>query len=89
MPLVGSCSLAIGAVFHLGQHSRAGGASLPKQKLQWSVVSTSVDGIPHCGFSNKGVEAVVKVRMYACEHLVNQIRANNEIDSILERCENV
>jgi hypothetical protein len=47
MPLVGSCSLAISAACHPGQHGEAGDASLSKQKLQWGVIRTRVDGIGH------------------------------------------
>lgn len=63
--LVGSCSLAISAACHPGQYSADGNASLSEQKLQWGVVSTTVDGIGHCAFSSREVEPVVKGRMYA------------------------
>ena len=64
MPLAGSCSLAISAACHPEQHSGSVHGVLSEQKLQWGVVSTSVDGIGHCAFSSKEVEPLVKGQMY-------------------------
>jgi hypothetical protein len=64
MPLAGSCSLAISAACHPGQHLKEG-IVFSEQELQWGVVSTSVDGVGHCAFSSKEVESLIKGRTYA------------------------
>jgi hypothetical protein len=64
MPLAGSCSLAISAACHPVQDPEDANTLLSKQKLQWGVVSTSVDEIGHCAFSNKEVGTLVKGRTY-------------------------
>lgn len=64
MPLAGSCSLAIGAACHLDQQVGAGDEVMSEQKLQWGVVSTSMDGIGHCAFSSDEVGPLTKGRMY-------------------------
>jgi hypothetical protein len=64
MPLAGSCSLAISAACHPGQHTEED-IVLSEQELRWGVVSTSVDGVGHCAFSSKEVGPLVKGRTYA------------------------
>jgi hypothetical protein len=65
MPLAGSSSLAISAACHPEKHYETGDTVLSEQKLQWGVVSTSLDGIGHCAFTNKDVGPLVKGCMYA------------------------
>jgi hypothetical protein len=65
IPLAGSCSLAISAACHPEQAAGAGDSLLSEQKVQWGVVSTSLDGIGHCAFSSAEVGPLVKGRMYA------------------------
>ena len=65
MPLAGSCSLAISAACHPEQGAGVGDCVLSEQKVQWGVVSTSLDGIGHCAFSSAEVGPLVKGRMYA------------------------
>lgn len=65
MPLAGSCSLAISAACHPEERSGADDGLLSEQKLQWGVVSISVDGIGHCAFSSREVGPLVKGQMYA------------------------
>ena len=65
MPLAGSCSLAISAACHPEQRAGVGDCVLSEQKVQWGVVSTSLDGIGHCAFSSAEVGPLVKGRMYA------------------------
>jgi hypothetical protein len=64
MPLAGSCSLAISAACHPGQHLEDD-TVLSEQELQWGVVSTGADGVGHCAYSSKEVGPLVKGRTYA------------------------
>jgi hypothetical protein len=60
MTLAGSCSMSISAACHtVGEDGAA------KKKLQWGVVSTGCDGVGHCAFSTKEVDAPVKGEVYA------------------------
>jgi hypothetical protein len=63
MPLASSCSLAISAACHPDDAEEEVEA-LSEQRLQWGVVSTSVNGIGHCAFSSRAVGPVVKGCMY-------------------------
>ncbi|KAJ4993561.1 hypothetical protein SVAN01_01109 [Stagonosporopsis vannaccii] len=65
MPLAGSCSLAISAACHPEKHAGSDDGVLSKQKLQWGVVSTGVDGVGHCAFSCEEVGPLLKGRTYA------------------------
>jgi hypothetical protein len=61
--LVGSCSMAISAACHPGDH--VDGLIVATQKLQWGVLATSDDMVSHCTFSAEEVEAPIIGEMYA------------------------
>ena len=65
MPLAGNSSRAISAACHPGQESESEGSVISEQKLQWGVVSTSVDSVGHCAFSSREVGTLVKGQQYA------------------------
>ncbi|KAF1848866.1 uncharacterized protein K460DRAFT_364812 [Cucurbitaria berberidis CBS 394.84] len=67
MPLAGSCSLAISAACHVLDGDETDGVMAAEQNLQWGVVSISHDGVGHCAFSTKCVEAPVEGEVYAGE----------------------
>ncbi|KAF2127857.1 hypothetical protein P153DRAFT_376803 [Dothidotthia symphoricarpi CBS 119687] len=62
MTLVGSCSMAISAACHPGDHVDRSIVAL--QKLQSGVVCTDDDVVGHCGFSAEEVEAPVIGEVY-------------------------
>jgi hypothetical protein len=64
MPLAGSSSLAISAACHPEENSGTGEDALSRQKLQWGVVSTGLDGVGHCAFSSKEVGPLQDGRVY-------------------------
>lgn len=65
MPLAGSCSLAISAACHIAGEDKIDGSVAAANKLQWGVVSMGRDGVGHCAFSTKSVEAPVEGEVYA------------------------
>jgi hypothetical protein len=62
MPLVGSCSLAISAACHPGEHVY--GSRIATQKMKWGAVASN-DGVGHCTFSAEEVGPPVVGEMYA------------------------
>jgi hypothetical protein len=64
MPLAGSSSLAISAACHPEENLGTGEDALSRQKLQWGVVSTGLDGVGHCAFSSKEVGPLQDGRVY-------------------------
>jgi hypothetical protein len=64
MPLAGSSSLAISATCHPEEDPGTGEDALSRQKLQWGVVSTGLDGVGHCAFSSKEVGPLQDGRVY-------------------------
>lgn len=64
MPLAGSSSIAISAACHPGKEFGPEGSAISESKLQWGVVSTSVDSVGHCAFSSKKVGTLTKGQKY-------------------------
>jgi hypothetical protein len=64
MPLAGSSSLAISAACHPEEDPGTGEDALSRQKLQWGVVSTGLNGVGHCAFSSKEVGPPLDGRVY-------------------------
>jgi hypothetical protein len=64
MPLAGTSSLAISAACHPEEHLGTEEIALSTQKLQWGVVSTSLEDIRHCAFSDKEVGPLLDRQVY-------------------------
>lgn len=63
MPVMGNCSAVIAAGCHLDTKDTK--ADIAEGKVQWGVVSTSLEGIGHCGFWSNEVKAPEEDFLYA------------------------
>jgi hypothetical protein len=64
IPLVGSCSVAIGSACHPKRTEGAGDTPVSEQKLQFGVVEMRDDGVGRCSFSSEEVWPLVKGGFY-------------------------